>query len=112
MPMKKKLERQIVEGPAKVATPEEIEAAKEQAKKNAGEVPVVESPVKVEESVVVEPKKVVSTQVVFKSMDMKKIQLTIGKEYFEGTTITVPKELADEAERILTEGHYLITRIN
>lgn len=112
MATKSKIERTIIEP----ATPEEVEAARKQAKINAGEVPVVEPPVKeepveIEEEPKKEPKKAGSF-VIFKSIDDKKIQLGIGKEFFEGTTITVPAELADEAERILTEGHYLITRIN
>lgn len=127
MPNKKKITRTIVEEPLKASTPEELEAARQQSKVNAGGSPVVTPPnadttmpfdgVVMTEAPVMEakpePKKATkTTDVIFKSIDERNLQLGIGKNFFEGTTITVPSELADEAERILTEGHYLITRIN
>lgn len=112
MPTKKK-EKIIVDGDqeVKVASPEEIEAARKQAEVNADKAPVVEAPVK-EAPKKAEPVKPVTTQVIFKSLDGRSLQVGVGKFFAEGKTISVPLELAEEVERLLTTGHYLITRIN
>lgn len=102
---KTKIERELVD--PKPASPEEIAAAEEQAKVNAEEVPVVEAPVKAE------PKAApVTKEVIFKSLDGRNLQVGVGNFFVEGRTISVPGSYAEEVERLLTDGGYLVTRIN
>jgi hypothetical protein len=82
-----------------VVTPETLAAEREKVKANAGASLDVKPTAK-------------TTSVIFKSIDGRKLQVGINKDSWEGTTITVPKIVADDVERLLADGHYLATRIN
>lgn len=49
--------------------------------------------------------------VIFESIDGRKLSASIGRFFVEGRRIEVPREYADEVERLLKEGHYLVTKI-
>lgn len=75
--------------------------------------PVVESTPKVEETPKVEGTPAVkrTTPVIFESLDGRKMWVSINKWEGSGTRIECPRELADDAERILKAAKYLFTKI-
>lgn len=90
-----------------------VEVPSEEAKV---EETIVETP-KVEEIKVAEskvesaPVAKRTTPVIFESLDGRKMWVSINKWEGSGTRIECPRELADDAERILKAAKYLFTKI-
>lgn len=51
------------------------------------------------------------TPVIFHSIDGRKLEVSIGSFYVKGVKIEVPRDLADEVERVLKSGGYLVSKV-